>query len=145
MRISAESVSGIRLRNQGVASKTLNRVSVYQVLWLPKPGMTIPLPFFGAIILLRRGFLRLNSDGDIEEVPELVHLIHQLCHVHQRLEWGLLPYLWRHVQTRIRRGYTSVRFTQVERECYKATQQALEFYKNKHLAEENLNQKQLQD
>lgn len=139
MRISADSVSGMRLRNQGVASKTLNKVSVYQVIWLWKAGITIPLPFFGAIILLRQGLLKRDSDGDLEEIPELVHLIHQLCHVHQRLEWGLAPYLWRHVQTRIRRGYTSVRFTQVERECYKATQKSLEFYQKKYLAEKNRN------
>jgi|GEM_PF-1646711 hypothetical protein len=137
MRISAKSVSGMRLRGQGVASKTLCKVSIYQVPWLPKPGVTIPLPFLGAVIFLRQGLLKRDSNGDIEEIPELVHLIHQLCHVHQRLEWGLAPYLWRHVQTRIRRGYTSVRFSQVERECYKATQQTLEFYKKKSLAKEN--------
>ena len=69
-----------------------------------------------------------DADEELAAGPELATLVHQLCHVHQRLEWGVLPYLWRHLKARARRRNVPIRFSQVERECERAVRQTVEYY-----------------
>ena len=128
MRILADSPSGRRLRRHGVSSNALSKTRVYPVGWLTGIRVTVPLPLFGTAVFIKRDMLKWDAEGELAEGPELAPLVHQLCHAHQRLEWGLVRYLWRHLRARLRRGYGPIRFSQVERECYEAARQTVEYY-----------------
>ena len=129
MWILADSPSGRRLRRHGVSAGTLSKTRVYPVGWLRGIRLTLPLPFLGAIIFIKKNLLRWDADGELADSAELAPLVHQLCHSHQRQEWGLIRYLWRHLVSRIRRGRGPTRFRQVERECYEAERQTVAYYR----------------
>jgi len=128
MRFAPDSVSGQRLRHYGVSSNALRKTRVYAVLWPPLSGLTIPVPFIGAIILIGKKYLDRELDGELAGNAALAPLIHQYCHAHQRLEWGLLRYLWRHLWSRLVPRGVPLRHRQVEREAYEAARRALESY-----------------
>ena len=88
----------------------------------------LPVPFFGSVVLIRRLLLGRDVDGELPDGPALALLVHQLCHVHQRLEWGLYMYLWRHLWQRLAPRGIPIQHRQVERECYYLTQQVEEHY-----------------
>ena len=70
----------------------------------------------------------MERDGELAGSAALAPLVHQLCHAHQRMEWGIFLYLWRHLWARLFNRGVPVRNRQVERECYVAAAQALEYY-----------------
>ena len=88
----------------------------------------LPIPFFGAVLLIRRRLLERDVDGELSDSPALALLVHKLCHVHQRLEWGLYLYLWRHLRQRLVPRGVPLRHQQVERECFYRMGQVLEHY-----------------
>ncbi len=134
MRIVPNTASEIRLRRHGVSTQALAKSRIHLVRWLPKGSFTVPLPFFGVAILMRRGLLKWDAEEELADGPELAPLVHQLCHAHQRLEWGFALYLWRHLRARIRQRTVPSRISQVERECYQAERATLEYYREEQLS-----------
>ena len=134
MRIDPQSPNGSRLRRHGVSSSTLEKARIHSMGWLPGGAMTLPIPFFSASILIRRDLLKWNAAGELVEGPDLAPLVHQLCHAHQRMEWGFIRYLWRHLWARLRHRDVPIWFSQVERECYQVARQTVEFYADEHPA-----------
>ncbi len=134
MRIIPDTPSERRLRRHGVSSKALAKSRIYPVRWLPGGALTVPVPFLGAAVLIRRDLISWDADEELAAGPELAPLVHQMCHVHQRLEWGVVPYLWRHLKARVRRRNVPIRFSQVERECERAARQTVEYYQEEQLA-----------
>ena len=128
MRFSPDSVSGSRLRQYGVSSRALEKTRIYAVRWQPVPAFTLPVPFFGCITLIRRTLVDRELDGELADSPALAPLVHQLCHTHQRLEWGVFLYLWRHLWARIVPRGVPIRYRQVERECYESARLVQEYY-----------------
>ena len=128
MRIEPQSPEGRRLRRHGVSSSSLEKTRIRTIRWLPSGALTLPIPFFSASILIRRDLLKWGADGELAEGPELAPLVHQLCHAHQRQEWGFIRYLWRHLWARLRHRDVPIRFSQVERECYQAARRTVEYY-----------------
>ena len=120
MLFPPDCISGKRLRKYGVSSAALKRVHVYAVAWLPKAAMTVPVPFLGCVILVRKNLLDLELDGVLADSPALGVLLHQYCHSYQRLQWGFLPYLWRHFWSWALLQGVPAAHRQVERECYEA-------------------------
>lgn len=88
----------------------------------------LPVPFFGAVVLVRRLLVERDADGELSDGPALALLVHQLCHVHQRLEWGVYLYLWRHLWQRLVHRGIPIQRRQVERECYALARQVEEHY-----------------
>ena len=136
MRFAPDSISGRRLRQYGISSKALEKTHVFGVQLQPVPALTLPVPFFGCIILIRKNLLEIGQDGELADSPALAPLVHRFCHAHQRLEWGLLLYLWRHLQSRVYRRGVPLWHRQAERECYEAARLVLE-HPLKEAAEEN--------
>ncbi|MCH7706594.1 MAG: hypothetical protein IIB33_06065 [Chloroflexi bacterium] len=128
MRIAPNSISGRRLRQHGVSSKALRKSRVYFVFWQPVDAIMLPVPFFGAVVLIRRLLVERDVDGELPDGPVLALLVHQLCHVHQRLEWGLYLYLWRHLWQRLVTRGIPIQRRQVERECHYLVRQVEEHY-----------------
>ena len=128
MRFAPNSVSGRRLRKHGVSSKALEKTRIYAVGWQPVPAWTLPVPFLGCIILIRRTLLDRELDGELADSAALAPLVHQFCHAHQRLEWGIFLYLWRHLWARIVPRGVPIRYRQVEREACEAARQVEEHY-----------------
>jgi len=129
MRFPPHSVTGRRLRKHGVSSRALEKTRIYTVGWQPVPTWNLPVPFFGCIILIRRTLLDQELDGELADSASLAPLVHQLVHAHQRLEWGVFLYLWRHLWARIVPRGVPFRFRQVEREAYEAARQVEEYYR----------------
>lgn len=88
----------------------------------------LPVPFFGAVVLIRRFLVERDVDGELSDSPALAPLVHQLCHVHQRLEWGTYLYIWRHLWQRMVPSGIPIQRRQVERECYYLVRQLEEHY-----------------
>ena len=128
MRIDPQSPEGRRLKRHGVSSSSLEKTRIHTVRWLPSGALMLPIPFFSASILIRQDMLKWSVDRGLAQGPELAPLVHQLCHAHQRQEWEVLRYLWRHLWARLRHRDVPIRFSQVERECYQAARQTVEFY-----------------
>lgn len=128
MRFAPNCAGGRRLRRYGVSSKTLEKTRVYAIRWQPALAFTVPVPFAGCIILVRRTLLDLEADSELADSAALALLVHQFCHAHQRVEWGFFPYLWRHLWARLVSRSIPVRHRQVEREAYNAERQVQESY-----------------
>lgn len=128
MRIAPNSISGQRLRKHGVASQALEEARISPLPWQPFPAFTLPLPISVCIITIRRNLLVRDPHGDLADGPALAPLMHQLYHVHQRLEWGFLPYLGRHLWSRLVPKGLPVRRRHVEREAYNAVRSLEEYY-----------------
>ncbi len=126
MLFPPDCISGKRLRKYGVSSAALKRVHVYAVAWFPKEAMTVPIPFLGCVILVRKNLLDVELDGVLADSSALGVLIHQYCHAYQRLQWGFLPYFWRHFWSWAALRGVPVVHRQVERECYEAVRQVEE-------------------
>ena len=136
MRFGPDSVSGRRLRQYGISSRALKKTRVFGFQWQPVPALTLPVPFFGCIILIRRNLLEIGPDGELADSPALAPLVHRFCHAHQRLEWGVITYLWRHLQSRVYRRGVPLWHRQTERECYEAARRVLDHHLEK--AEEEI-------
>ena len=134
LRIVPNTASERRLRRHGVSTQALAKSRIYLVRWLPGSAITVPLPFLGVAILIRRDLLNRDTDEELADGPELAPLVHQLCHAHQRLEWGFALYLWRHLRAGIRQRTVPSRISQVERECYQAERATVEYYREEQLS-----------
>ena len=128
MRFAPNSITGKRLRQHGVSSRALEKTRVYAIPWTPVRGLTVPLPLIGAIILIGKKYLDQELDGELGDSAALAPLIHQYTHVHQRLEWGIYLYFWRHMWIRLFPRGVPIRHRQAEREAYMLAQKAQEFY-----------------
>ena len=128
MRITPDSISGKRLRQHGVSSRALRKSRIFFLFWQPMNSFMLPVPIIGPVVLIRRALLGRDVDGELPDGPALALLVHQLCHVHQRLEWGIYPYLWRHLWQRLALRGIPIQHRQVERECYYLTRQVEEHY-----------------
>ncbi|MBI4202253.1 MAG: hypothetical protein HY532_03960 [Chloroflexi bacterium] len=126
MRISPESTSGTRLRKYGVSVKALRSTTLVRVWWMPLAAVTIPLPIGGCMMVVRRRALVRDSEGALADSGALAPLVHQFCHVHQRLEWGFALYIARHVWNRLAPRGVPEQALQVEREAYRAAREVVE-------------------
>ena len=128
MRFLQDSVTGKRLRRHGVSSRALDSAHVFGIVWPRSTGFILPLPFVRPIIIIGRRYLDGELDGQLADNSTLAYLVHQYCHVLQRLEWGALMYAWRHIWARlISKGIETSRL-QVEREAYEAARTTRESY-----------------
>lgn len=128
MRFPSDSVTGKRLRRHGVSSRALNAARVFGIIWPRSTGFILPLPFIGPTIIIARRYLDRELDGQLADNSTLAYLVHQYCHVLQRLEWGSVIYAWRHIWVRlISKGIETPRL-QVEREAYEAARMTRESY-----------------
>ena len=128
MRFPHDSVTGKRLRQHGISSRALDRTRVFGVIWPPFTGFVVPLPFLGPAIIIGRRYLDRELDGQLADSPDLAYLVHQYCHALQKLEWGAIKYVWRHVWSRLISKGVETHRLQVEREAHLATRAASEFY-----------------
>ena len=128
MRFPSDSVTGKRLRRHGVSSRALDSARVFGIIWPPFVGFILPLPFVGPVIVIGRRYLDSELDGQLADNSTLAYLVHQYCHVLQKLEWGAVKYAWRHIWIRlISKGIETHRL-QVEREAYEAVRATRESY-----------------
>ena len=128
MRFLQDSVTGKRLRRHGVSSRALDSARVFAIIWPRSTGFILPLPFVGTVIIIGRRYLDRELDGQLADSSTLAYLVHQYCHALQRLEWGAVKYIWRHVWARlISKGIETPRL-QVEREAYEAARKTRESY-----------------
>ena len=128
MRFLQDSVTGKRLRRHGVSSRALDSARVFGIIWPHSTGFILPLPFVGPMIIIGRRYLDRELDGQLADNSTLAYLVHQYCHVLQRLEWGVVMYAWRHIWVRlISKGIETPRL-QVEREAYEAARMTRESY-----------------
>ncbi len=128
MRFPPDSVTGKRLRRHGVSSSALNSARVFAIIWPPSTGFILPLPFVGPMIIIGRRYLDRELDGQLADNSTLAYLVHQYCHVHQRLEWGAFMYAWRHIWARLISKGIETPQLQVEREAYEAARMTRESY-----------------
>ena len=128
MRFAPDSVTGRRLRKHGVASVALARTSVLALPWPALMGFTITLPHVRPVILIGKGYLDRQLDGELADNEALAPLAHQYCHAHQRLQWGFFPYVWRHFVSRLFSRRVPVQHRQVEREAYQTMRRVCDFY-----------------
>ena len=128
MRFPQDSVTGKRLRWHSVSSRALDSTRVFGIVWPRSTGFILPLPFVRPTIIIGRRYLDRELDGQLADNSTLAYLVHQYCHVLQRLEWGAFMYVWRHVWARlISKGIETPRL-QVEREAYEAARTTRESY-----------------
>ena len=128
MRFAPDSVSGIRLRKHGVSSVALASTTVFAVRWPTIKGWMLPLMFIGPIIFIGKKILDLQLDGELADNEALAPLAHQYCHAHQRLQWGFVSYVWRHLSARLIAKWKPVHHLQVEREPHQMTKQVYDYY-----------------
>ena len=128
MRFAPGSLSGIRLRKHGVSSAALTRTTVFAVAWPTIKGWMLPLMFVGPIIFIGKKILDVQLDGELADNEALAPLAHQYCHAHQRLQWGFMAYVWRHVSARLVAKWRPVHQLQVEREPHQMSKQVYDYY-----------------
>ena len=128
MRFPPDSLTGKLLRKHGVSSRALSNTRVYRVKRLGVPALTVPLLLSKCIIFIRHTFLEMTPEGDIADGPTLAPLVHRFYHVHQRLEWGLTKYLWRHLKSRLYKRGVPLWHRDTERECYQAVDAVIGYY-----------------
>ena len=118
MRFSPDSVSGQRLMANGVGEAEI--AATRFIVWDKQKGyaITLPLPFIGMLVFIKRDHLVLDDNGNLADSSEIRYPIHELCHSTQALEWGVLRYYWRHVTTRIKTRDMISRESDVEVPCY---------------------------
>ena len=126
MRLAPDSPNGKLLKRYGVSSNALKRTQVYLLPWQPFMMLTIPVPFAGCVILIRQNLIDLGVDGEFADTSSLAPLVHQFCHAHQRLEWGLFFYFWRHICSRVFGRRFPVWHRYVEIECYESVRRMRE-------------------
>ena len=65
-------------------------------------AITLPFPFLGPSILIKRKWLVYNNDNELQDSESIRLLRHEFCHVRQMLEWGTFTYLRRHILARFK-------------------------------------------
>ncbi len=128
MRFPPDSITGKLLIKHGISSRALSRTSVYGIKRLGVPSLTVPLPLSRCIILIRLKLLDMTPEGNLADAPTLAPLVHRFYHAHQRLEWGLIKYLWRHLKSRLYKRGVPLWHRDTERECYQAVEEVIEYY-----------------
>ena len=130
MKIQQNSLSAQRLIQHGVTPAELAAARIFRLKPPNGDGLTLPIPFFGPIILIRRGWLIYDDDGELEDSDNLKMLRHEFCHVKQILEWGVPTYLWRHIWARIKTRSMLAKSSPEESGCYSAQDDVVAFYRD---------------
>lgn len=128
MRFAPSSVSGIRLRKHGVATAALAGTTVFAVRWPNVKGWMLPLMFVRPIIFIGKRMLDVQLDGELADNEALAPLAHQYCHAHQRLQWGFVAYVWRHLSARLVAKWKPAHQLQVEREPNRMAKHVYDYY-----------------
>ena len=126
MRVAPDSPNGKLLMGYDISFNALKRTWLYLPRWQPFMMVTIPIPFAGCVILIRQNLIDLGKDGEFSDTLSLAPLVHQFCHAHQRLEWGIFLYIWRHLCSRVFGRRFPVWHRYVEIECYESVRKMQE-------------------
>ncbi len=127
MRILSTSAAGAELQTFGVSTGHLDRTTFWG--WR-KPfisgGLTVVLPFGKTIVIIESRYLRKDADGELIIDRQIALPRHELCHVQQGEDWGVLGYWRRHIWARIKSRSMGAKETDVERHCYEALRKVAE-------------------
>lgn len=125
MRIPPDSPTGRKLQDLGVPRQALEKTRLYAFDLQKGGAITLGIPFWGAVVLMRRRSLPRDLPERVPELRSVALLAHEFCHVQQLLRWGALPYLARHLWARIATRSLLTAEAAVERECYQVQQAVL--------------------
>jgi hypothetical protein len=121
MKILSTTAAGVELQTFGVSAAHLDSTTFWG--WR-KPfihgGITLILPFGKAIVIIESRYLRKDDSGELIVDRQIALLRHELCHVQQGEDWGMLTYWRRHIWARITSRSMGAKETDVERCCYDA-------------------------
>ena len=129
MKIALESPSAELLKSHGVLERELERARILVLNFQFGAAFTLPLPFLGPTIFIKRKWLRRDERGELEDSERIKMLCHELCHVRQILGWGGLVYLARHLFARLRTLSIYARSASEESECYCVQARVEEHYR----------------
>ena len=118
MRFQATSPSGAFLMQRGVSERELAAARVFVFNFQVGAAITLPLPFFGPVILIKRAWLAKDVAGELADTEHVKILCHEFCHVRQILAWGTCAYAAKHLWARVRTLSLSAKSAPVESECY---------------------------
>ena len=116
------------MRKHGVPATALAKTNIFALSWPALGGVTITLPLVRPVILIGKNYLDRQLDGELADNRGLAPLAHQYCHAHQRLQWGFLPYVWRHLVSRLFSRRVPLHHRQVEREAYQTMRRIYDYY-----------------
>ena len=131
MKIPLDSSSGQRLMQHGVERRELNAARIYVFNMQLGGAITLPFPFLGPVILIKRRWLVFDDEDELEDSPRIRILRHELCHVRQLLDWGGLAYMRRQVWARIKTLSLYAKTAPEESVCYSAQAKVQAFYRNR--------------
>ena len=121
MKILSTTAAGAELQTFGVSAAHLDSTRFWG--WR-KPfihgGITLVLPMGKAIVIIEARYLRKDADGELIVDRQIALLRHELCHVQQGEDWGVLGYWSRHIWARIKSRSMGAKENDVERHCYEA-------------------------
>lgn len=118
MRFQANSPSGALLMQRGVGEPELAKARVYVFNFQVGAAITLPLPFFGAVILIKGAWLARDTAGELTDTEHVKMLCHEFCHVRQILAWGTCAYAAKHLWARVRTFSLLANSAPEEAECY---------------------------
>ena len=121
MRFAVSSPSGALLMQRGVAKRELAAARVYVLNFQVGAAITLPVPFFGPVILIKSAWLVMNEKGELTDTEHVQILCHEFCHVRQILDWGTAVYMARHLWARVRTRSLLAKSAPEESECYEVT------------------------
>ena len=121
MRFAVSSPSGALLMQRGVAERELTAARVYVLNFQVGAAITLPVPFFGPVILIKSAWLAWDDAGELTDTEHVKVLCHEYCHVRQILDWGTMAYAARHLWARVRTRSLLAKSAPEESECYEVT------------------------
>ena len=131
MRIAYDSPSGQRLAQHGVERRELEATRIYGFDFQLGAAITLPIPFMGTSIFLRRKWLVYDEEGELKDSWDLAILRHELRHVCQILDWGGVVYMARQLWARVKTRSLYARESPEESHCYEAEARVYEFYRSR--------------
>lgn len=127
MRIDPTSEAGRLLLEMGVPEEDLEAARFVRFNWQAGGAITLPIPFGGAVVLAKNRYVVTGDDGAIAVGRHLALLRHELVHVRQRKDWGILRYWMKHLWARVTTGSLLARESDAERPGYEAQHAAYQF------------------
>ncbi len=132
MKLQPDTPSASRLMQHGVQLTELEAARIYVFDWQVGAAITLAVPRFGPVILIKRRWLVYDDGGELADNESLKKLRHEMCHVRQILDWGGLTYLRRQLWARVKTGSLYARASPEESGCYIAEAKVTCIYRSRH-------------